>query len=269
MPAIQPSPTQQNDTSYSNPIDLTMEFDVTTPPTQPIHVDEFMHTEDYMRYQVKFITVDMLPHMRLVCKKWMKVAEACLRSYTESVVGGSTLVHGGNDMSIFEASFAKASNLKARRANVTVVIFLLNITTIGTRASYLCVSLVDVVIPEGVVSIGRLAFFMCESLMNVTFPRTLKSISDRAFEYCRSIESMDFSHTLLTSIGESAFTDCYALKSMTLPPCTQAGRGVFYHCFNLVPSTISTSFWNPLEVIAFLRKPKIERDVMMLAAPPP
>ena len=86
------------------------------------------------------------------------------------------MVHGGNDISA-----TKAVALREKRKNVTDVVFLLNITTIGQYACCDCESLVTVVVPEGIESIGDSAFSLCTSLLNVTFPKSLKSIRNDTF----------------------------------------------------------------------------------------
>jgi len=173
-------------------------------------------------------------------------------------------VHGGNDI-----SRNKAIALGEKRKNVTDVVFLLNITTIGEWACYFCESLVTVVVPEGIESIGEDAFYDCTSLLNVTFPKSLKSIHDSAFNNCTKIEAMDLSHTLLNSIGEDAFSQCSELKSLKLPSSVQsAGYDAFIYCSKLVPSTISTSDYADNDpILAFLHKPQSERDALMLANP--
>ena len=160
-------------------------------------------------------------------------------------------MHGGNDI-----SYNKAIALKGRRKNVTDVVFLLNITTIGQCACLRCVSLVTVVVPEGIESIGRAAFSCCTSLLNVTFQKSLKSIGKGAFNNCESIEAMDLSHTLLNSIGEYAFFNCSELKSLKLPLSVQSAcYNAFYRCSKLVPSTISTSAYaDNAPILAFLHK---------------
>jgi hypothetical protein len=172
--------------------------------------------------------------LRSVDKAWQVVVD---RRIDGLVGGGSLIVHEGNDISV-----DKAIALRERRMNVTDVVFLLNITTIGEYACLYCVSLVTVVAPEGVESIGNFAFFNCTSLLNVTFPKSLKSIGSNAFNQCTSIEVMDLSHTLLNSIGIGAFYYCSELKSLKLPSSVQsAGPNAFRNCDKLVPSTISTA----------------------------
>jgi hypothetical protein len=172
--------------------------------------------------------------LRVVDKAWQIVVDQRIDGLEK---GGSLMVHRGNDISL-----DMAETLEERRKNVTEVVSLLNITTIGQRACLFCKSLVTVVIPEGIESIGEDAFCDCTSLSNVTFPKSLKSIGASAFRNCTSIEAMDLSHTLLNSIGRSAFAYCFELKSLKLPSSVQSvGSNAFCDCSKLVPSTVSTS----------------------------
>ena len=233
-----------------------------SPPPPSFPVDDFRHTDDYRRYLVKYIDHVSLMSLRVVDKAWQIVVDQRIDGL---VKGGSLLVHGGNDI-----SNDKVNALMERRKNVTDVVFLLNITTIGERACSCCYSLVTVVVPEGIESIGGWAFNQCNSLSNVTFPKSLKSIGDFAFNNCTSIEAMDLSHTLLNSIGNYAFCNCSELKSLKLPSSVKSARFyAFYDCSKLVPSTISTSdYADNAPILAFLHKPQSERDALMLANPP-
>jgi hypothetical protein len=232
-----------------------------SPPPPPLHVDDFRSTDDYRRYLVKYIDPVSLWSLRVVDKAWQIVVDQRIDGL---VKGGSLLVHGGNDI-----IDDKAYVFKEKRKNVTDVVFLLNITTIGDRACRFCKSLVTVVVSEGIESIGYGAFFNCPSLSNVTFPKSLKYIGDWAFA-CTNIEAMDLSHTLLNSIGNFAFAYCSELKSLKLPSSVQsAGEDAFFKCSKLVPSTISTSSdADNAPILAFLHKPQSERDALMLANPP-
>ena len=136
------------------------------PEPPPLPVDDFRHTDDYRRYLVKYIDHVSLWSLRVVNKAWQIVVDPC---FDGLVKGGSLLVHGGNDI-----SDDKPGALMGRRRNVTDVVFLLNITTIGKYACLYCVSLVTVVVLEGIESIGDFAFQLCTSLLNVTFPKSLK-----------------------------------------------------------------------------------------------
>ncbi|GMI05585.1 hypothetical protein TrLO_g11663 [Triparma laevis f. longispina] len=133
------------------------------------------------------------------------------------------------------------SALEERRKLVTRVIFLLNVTKVGERACCFANNLVIVEIPEGVKSIGKRAFNLCRSLITVSFPTTLTSIVYGAFAGCFSLETVDLLHTNLKELGYSIFSNCYELKSMTIPDSLQTlGDYIFFNCSKLVPSNINT-----------------------------
>ena len=132
----------------------------------------------------------------------------------------------------------------------------------------------DVVIPDGVTSIGDWAFYTCSSLTSVTIPESVTSIGNRAFEGC-SLETVNisdlrawckikygggaFSHAYrlcmngkplqelvisgsVTSIGDSAFSDCSSLTSVTIPDgVTSIGNSAFWGCRSLTSVTIPDS----------------------------
>ena len=120
-----------------------------------------------------------------------------------------------------DASYGVAYARKERRALVTRVIFLLNVTKVGELACCYAVNLVVVEIPEGVKSIGEMAFMRCASLTTNSFPTTLTSIGVAAFEDCSSLAIVDLLHTNLQELGHGAFNDCSELKSMIIPDSLQ------------------------------------------------
>ncbi|GMH85212.1 hypothetical protein TL16_g10157 [Triparma laevis f. inornata] len=128
----------------------------------------FLNTDDFRRLIVPHLQNDTLMTIRLSSKPWSRVSDAFISDGVES---GTMLVHSGKDISWMEANARKE-----RRALVTRVIFLLNITKVGENACYLAANLVIVDIPEGVESIGVCAYGRCSRLTTVSFPTTLKSI---------------------------------------------------------------------------------------------
>ena len=83
---------------------------------------------------------------------------------------------------------------------------------------------VDVVIPSTVM-IGTIEY-------NVT------SIGNSAFSECSSLTSIEIPNSV-TSIGNSAFSDCYSLTSVTIPDgVTSIGCDTFSYCYGLTSVTI-------------------------------
>ncbi|GMH51281.1 hypothetical protein TrLO_g8361 [Triparma laevis f. longispina] len=201
----------------------------TLTPTVPATTHQFMHTPEFRRHFVEFVPVDALMALRLATKAWKAMVEEVI---DEGVVSGAMLVHDGKDISSKDVRH-RLERLKL----VTRVVFLLNITKVGSRACVFAVNLVVVDIPEGIESIGESAFSCCESLTTVSFPTTLTLIGLRAFEGCSSLDNVNLLHTNLQRLGDAVFQICSELKSMTIPDSLQTlGENVFIFCSKLAPS---------------------------------
>ncbi len=158
--------------------------------------------------------------------------------------------------------------------NLTSIIIPDSVTSIGTSAFFSCSSLTSITIPNSVTSIGNGAFYGCSSLTNINvsnnnknyssidgvlfnknktviiqypikkdgtsyaIPNSVTSIGDSAFSQCSSLTSITLPDGV-TSIGGNAFEDCSSLTSITIPNgVTSIGEGAFYWCVSLTNITI-------------------------------
>lgn len=101
-------------------------------------------------------------------------------------------------------------------------------------------ALISVTLPEGLETIGGNSFSSCSALTTVNFPKSLKVIADSNYYgafYRTALTSVDFSGcTVLTNIGESAFSYCTVLSSVDLSGCTSLktiNNYAFMRCSNL------------------------------------
>ena len=143
-----------------------------------------------------------------------------------------------------------------------------SVTSIGKRVFYGCSGLASVTIGNSVTSIGEKAFYKCSGLKSINIPNSVTSIGEEAFYYCNSLEKVivkdiaawcriEFGSNPLikaghlysdenteitdlvipnsvTSIGESAFSHCSGLKSVTIPnSVTRIGSDAFSGCNSL------------------------------------
>ncbi|GMH53719.1 hypothetical protein TL16_g01511 [Triparma laevis f. inornata] len=224
--------------------------------------NDFLNTDDFRKYFLRFVLDDTLMVLRLATKAWKRVADAFI---DKGVKSGAIIVHSGEDHSwknwggdSLSPDLVEEKNvLEERRALAMRVVFCLNITKVGRVACMCAVNLVTVDIPYGVKSICGCAFVRCSSLTTVSFPTTLTSIGHSAFYDCSSLDNIDLLHTNLQELGLNAFEDCSELKSMTIPDSLQTlGYSVFWNCSKLVPSNINVTnqvINSTPEVVAHLR----------------
>ncbi len=148
------------------------------------------------------------------------------------------------------------------------------ILTISESAFEYCDSLTSITIPNSVTCIGNEAFSGCTGLTSITIPNSVTSIGEGAFSYCAGLASItvDESNTVyhsennclieketkelisgcknsvipsdgsVTSIGDSAFSNCTGLTSITIPnSVTSIGDSAFTYCTELTSITIPNS----------------------------
>ena len=105
--------------------------------------------------------------------------------------------------------------------------------------------LTNYTIRQGTRSICNKAFaglpFVDQSLQSVTIPDSVTSIGDSAFSDCSSLQSVTIPDSV-TNIGDWAFSGCSSLQSVTIPDSvTSIGNHAFSGCTSLQSVTIPDS----------------------------
>ena len=119
------------------------------------------------------------------------------------------------------------------KQQITSVVILPGVTSIGECAFSWFPKLTHVDIADSVISIGGNAFKSCSSLTNITIPQNVTYIGGLAFSRCTSLSSITLSNNI-TSIGNAAFKNCTNLTSITIPSSViSIGSNVFDGCTRL------------------------------------
>ena len=163
-----------------------------------------------------------------------------------------------------------------------------SVTSIGRHAFWGCYKLKNIEIPVSVTSIGKYAFYGCSRFADINIPANVTSIGVYAFRGCGGMngptsivvspENTTYNSNGncnaiietktnkliqgcmntkipmgVTSIGDSAFEDCFGLKNIEIPvSVTSIGNEAFMGCYELTGIKIPTSvtsigdsaFWN-------------------------
>ena len=149
----------------------------------------------------------------------------------------------------------------AYAVKLTTLTFSNSLKQIDAEAFRGCTSLTELSLPDSLTTIGAAAFNGCTSLVEVDMGNGVVEIgaanysgaygdkpigcSHGAFGYCENLELVNFS-ACLTTLGGYAFSECYSLKTATVPESLLTiGVNCFYHNKELT----SVSFGKRIESI--------------------
>jgi hypothetical protein len=84
------------------------------------------------------------------------------------------------------------------------------VTSVAFSGFFKCSTLIEIVIPDGIISIGGVAFADCHNLATVTILGSITTIGASAFANCSSLTKIVIPDSV-TTIGSSAFYNCSSL----------------------------------------------------------
>lgn len=114
-------------------------------------------------------------------------------------------------------------------ANISEMIFDMEIESVGIRAFYSCRSLQSIKLPDGIKTIGDDAFFGCDNLETVELGNDLESLGMQAFYGCRKLKSVIVPEKV-TEIKPSVFALCESLETVVLKGVKKVGKDAFSNC---------------------------------------
>ena len=195
---------------------------------------------------------------------------------------GATIVsntyENGQGVILFDAPVTSIGmNAFAYEESLKSIIIPGSVDSIKSYAFWYCASLESIEVLEGLIDIGYQAIYYCPSLRSINMPKSVTSIGKRNFRGCTLLTTIDvdssnpnyssdngilFDKTKTTiiqypagkqdtiytipnyvkTIGEEAFIQCGALRSISIPnSVTNIGGGAFANCPSLVSMVIPNS----------------------------
>ena len=115
--------------------------------------------------------------------------------------------------------------------------------------------------PMTMKTIDTFAFYGSESLVEVTFPRELETLGNQAFAGCIYLDSIDLSHTRVTRIPMSCFSES-GIETIFLPPqLEEIGDEAFSECHSLaeieIPHRVTQLLGSTLSNCSMLRRLRV------------
>lgn len=129
----------------------------------------------------------------------------------------------------------------SQRDQITSVVILDGVTTLGDYSFYYCSNLTSAVIGDDVTIIGDAAFCSCSKLTDLTIGQSVERIAPNAFSTCKMLCDVQLPDSLIY-LDNYAFVDCSAIQHIELPNNLNAiGYSAFYGCEQLEEITIPDS----------------------------
>ena len=141
-------------------------------------------------------------------------------------------------------------------------------TTVKENAFSFCMTLLSIVLPEGIKRLDHHAFEANTSLAKVVIPETVTEFGVGVFIDCRNLTTVNIPKGL-TELTSFTFSGCSSLKSVKLPEgLVTIGQSAFYHCSALeeidIPNSVTSIEWQTFDGCSSLKEITIPEGVTEL-----
>ena len=169
---------------------------------------------------------------------------AVAEDFSWSLENGVLTISGHGDMPDYNSKY-NGNTLQTTApwgVEISKVVILDGITSIGDSVFRGCTGLTDITIPDSVTSMGSYAFFGCTGLTNITFSKNLENIGEQAFNKTAWFDSQPDGIVYINNIAVAYKGTLSPNSSLTIQQgTTTIGEGAFSHCFYLGNITIPDS----------------------------
>ncbi len=192
---------------------------------------------------------------------------------------GILTISGTGEMNNYHHFSGNSSPWYNQRANITSVVIMPGVTSIGEEAFHNCYRLANVTISDSVTSIGDGAFLACAGLVNFyvdaqnSYYTAVEGIllnKDRTILICYPAGKSNACYNILdnvTRIEDFAFYGCLKLKSISIPESVLCIGGSAFSQSGLtsvlIPSSVNdigeTAFWNCKDLTKVLISNGVQR----------
>lgn len=149
-------------------------------------------------------------------------------------LGGSGSAGVFDDYST-STDYSKSINNILRKVEIGANLYQLSTGVFAECYSLETVTFAPLTSSAGISMVNGNAFYRCQALKALVFPPNTRLDAMSICHDCVNLRKISIPPSLITTIGESTFHNCYTLRRLVLPATlTQLGASALYECRSLV-----------------------------------